>query len=949
MILLRKTHINNRIVTFIWGVALSVLATAQQYQLRGTVTDGTTGETLIGASVVIKGTSNGATTDLDGRFEIRTNELPPYTLVISYIGYAPQEVAVKSLDQELKFKLGVDQVLLKEAEVIGSRISEKQKQAPLTVESMDLLAIKEAPSGDFYEGLGTLKGVDMTAASLGFKVINTRGFNSTSPVRSLQLIDGVDNQSPGLNFSLGNFLGCSELDVMKVDLIVGASSAYYGPNAFNGVISMTTKDPYNFPGLSVSAKMGERDLFETAIRYAHVFNGKQGRKRSALKFNLCYFEAVDWTADNLSPTEDSNTGAKNPGGYDAVNRYGDEASQVNGITPEGLGTIHRDGYREVDLVDYDTRNLKASLAYHYKWSDSLRVIASSSFGTGTTVYQGDNRYRLQDILFFQNRLELSAGDRGFLRTYFTNEDAGSSYDAVFTAYRLQDMAKPDPRWFQDYYARWLSGGYATQVRNAPGYPQPVFDPGPPPTFIIDRPAIQQWNADNLAFLQPLHDEVRAYANSAQSSAGTANDGRARLVPGTAEYEAAFKDITGRLFSEGGTRFYDRSSLWHTQGERRFKVSRYTITAGGNFRYYLPDSRGNIFSDTAGTRITNSEFGVYVGAERRLLKSEKLKVTATARVDKNVNFPAVFSPAASAVYSFDPENILRLSFSSAIRNPTLQDQYLYYNVGRAILLGNLRGVNDLVTVPSLISSLSTSASVLEYFDVAPVVPEKVKTVEFGYRHTIWKNLFVDGSYYYSFYRDFLGFQLGADVNVNSINQVDLGSVQVYRVAANSSRQVTTQGFSFGANYFFRKFFAFGGNYSWNKLNTKSDDPIIPAFNTPEHKFNLTFSARDISKVVWGIPVQNWGFNFNYRWVQSFLFEGSPQFTGTIPTYDMLDGQVSKRVPKIDCTFKLGASNLLNNQVYMVYGGPLVGRMAFISVLFEPQWHKKANASGEMPRE
>ena len=919
----------------------SFSASAQQYRLRGVVTDGTSGETLIGASVKIKGTTNGAITDLDGKFQIATNELPPYTLLVNYVGYMVQEIEVKSLDQELKFRLSTDQVLLEEAQVIGSRISEKQKQAPLTVESMDLLAIKETPSGDFYEGLGTLKGVDMTAASLGFKVINTRGFNSTSPVRSLQLIDGVDNQSPGLNFSLGNFLGASELDVMKVDLIVGASSAYYGPNAFNGVISMTTKDPFAFRGLSASVKTGERNLFETAIRYSHVFKGKNGQERNAVKFNICYFSALDWTADNMSPTEDSDADEKNPGGYNAVNRYGDEASSVNGISPYGLGNIHRDGYLETDLVDYETKNLKSSLAFHHKFSDSSQVIASSSFGTGTTVYQGDNRYRLKDILFFQNRLELNAGDRGFLRTYFTNEDAGSSYDAVFTAYRLQEMAKDDDRWFQDYRASWESTAQA-QVLAAPGFPQPVFDPGPPPTFLIDRPAIEQWENDNHDFLQGLHDEVRAYANSDQTSAGTVNTYRDRLVPGTPEYEAAFKDITGRLFSEGGTRFYDRSALWHTQGERRFKLAPYTLTVGGNYRYYMPNSRGNIFSDTATTKITNSEFGLYAGAERRVMKSEKLRLTATIRVDKNVNFPFVFSPAASAVYSFDPENILRLSFSSAIRNPTLQDQYLYYNVGRAILLGNLNGVNDLVTVPSLIESLSSSASVLEDLDIAPVVPEKVKTVEIGFRNTIVKNLFVDGSYYYSFYDDFLGFQLGADVDVNQINQVDLGTIQVYRVAANSNKQVTTQGFSIGTSYFFAKFFALSGNYSWNRLNTQEDDPIIPAFNTPEHKFNVSLSGRDIRKVVSGIPIQNWGFNFNYRWVQSFLFEGSPQFSGKIPTYALLDAQVNKKVPGIDCTFKLGASNLLNDKVYMVYGGPLVGRMAFISVLYEPQWGKEDKA-------
>jgi outer membrane receptor protein involved in Fe transport len=914
------------------------LSFGQANSLKGTVSDTNTGETLIGATVLIKGTTIGAVTDVNGKFELKVDAPPPYALQISFIGYSTLDVEVKTVDQNLKFKLGTDQVLLKEAEVIGSRISDKQKQAPMTVETMDVIAIREAASGDFYESLGSLKGVDMTSASMGFKIINTRGFNSTSPVRSLQLIDGVDNQSPGLNFSLGNFLGASELDVMKVDLIVGAASAYYGPNAFNGAIIMTTKDPFLFPGLSVMAKVGERNMVETGVRYAEVFKNKAGKERFAFKLNFYYFTADDWVAENDDPTEGSSKGPENPGGYDAVNRYGDEQEFTGSTTSWGLGSFYRDGYWEKDLVDYDTQNLKTSVSVHYKLKDDLQLVAASNFGTGTTVYQGDNRFRLKDILFFQHRLELNAGDKGFLRAYLTTEDAGRSYDAVFTAFRLQEMAKDDNSWFRDYTNHWISQGYAGQVFNSPGFPQPVFSPGPPPTFIFDQDAIQQWYLDNNDFLVGLHDNARSFANSASTSSGTQQDFIGRLVPGTPQFDAAFNDITSRYFSEGGTRFFDRSSLVHLHGERRFSTGSYLITTGGNIRQYRPNSRGNIFSDTAGTRFTNEEFGVYGGVERRLLKDEKLKLTATMRVDKNVNFPFVFSPAGSAIYSFDPENILRVSFSSAIRNPTLQDQFLFYNVGRAILRGNLNGVNDLVTIPSLLNALESSASALEYFDIAPVVPEKVKTIEVGFRNTILKNLFVDGSYYYSFYEDFLGFQLGADVDVSQINQVIFSSIQPYRVAANASRQVTTQGFSIGLNYFFAKFYALAGNYSWNKLNTEEDDPIIPAFNTPEHKYNITFSARDINTVVAGIPIRHWGFNINYRWVESFLFEGSPQFTGTIPTYDLVDLQISRKVPKIDCIFRAGASNLLNNKVYMVYGGPLVGRLAYLSVTYEPRWGK-----------
>lgn len=208
-------------------VAFNNLFAQTTRTLKGNIKDKKTAESLIGASVMIKGTNTGTSTDFDGNFTLKTDKELPLILVINYMGYIKLEYNVTSADKPLVIKLEQNVTELKEAEVRDSRITEKQKQNPITVETMDATAIKQTPAANFYEGLAHLKGVDLTSASIGFKIINTRGFNSTSPVRSLQLIDGVDNQSPGLNFSLGNFLGASELDVQKVDLIVGASSAYY--------------------------------------------------------------------------------------------------------------------------------------------------------------------------------------------------------------------------------------------------------------------------------------------------------------------------------------------------------------------------------------------------------------------------------------------------------------------------------------------------------------------------------------------------------------------------------------------------------------------------------------------------------------------------------------------------------------------------------------------------
>ncbi len=311
---------------------------AQITKVTGVVKDKSTKQGLYSAVVSVKGSTSGTNTDLDGKFSLNVDLTNPKTLVISYLGYEKTEVQVSKSKTYVDVLLSELVVTSKEVTVQSSRLTEKQKEAPLTVESMDLISIKQTSASNFYEGLGQLKGVDLTSASIGFKVINTRGFNSTSPVRSLQLIDGVDNQAPGLNFSLGNFLGASELDVQKVDLVVGASSAFYGPNAFNGVISMQTRNPFNSPGLIVMSKVGERGLFETAVRYARVYKNKAGEDKFAFKVNLFYMRAYDWEANNADATPQSTVGRNNPGGYDAVNRYGDENFDPRGNNATSLSS-----------------------------------------------------------------------------------------------------------------------------------------------------------------------------------------------------------------------------------------------------------------------------------------------------------------------------------------------------------------------------------------------------------------------------------------------------------------------------------------------------------------------------------------------------------------------------------------------------------------------------------
>ncbi|MBL4655866.1 MAG: carboxypeptidase-like regulatory domain-containing protein, partial [Bacteroidia bacterium] len=807
------------IACFILLILLPILSCAQD-KIKGILLDDETNEPLIGASVIIKGTTQGTTTNEDGKFELEVSQDPPIQLQISYVGYATKEFEVKTFAKKVKFRLLEENVQLEDVEIIDSRLTEKLKESPVTVEYMDIIAIRETPSSNFYDGLGLLKGVDLTSASLGFKIINTRGFNSTSPVRSLQLIDGVDNQAPGLSFSLGNFLGTSEIDLQKVEIIAGANSALYGPNAFNGVINMTTKNPFIHKGLTVMVKGSV--FLETAIRYADVIKNKAGKDKFAYKFNMYYLRANDFEATNYDTTAQSLVSKDNWGGYDAINIYGDEnlTNGTNNYTSDygrrnfpGLGIYYRTGYKEVDLVDYDTENLKLAGSMHYKLTHDIEALYAYNFGSGTTVYQGDNRYSLKNIQFQQHRIEIKKPGKFYIKAYRTHEDAGDSYDAVFTALLLQQASKSNSDWGQDYSSYYLQN-VRGKIWKLPGFPNPQKYPslwfGDTADSTYDAAdKVMQENADSMAY---WHQQARDFADEI----GNTPTNLASFEPGTERYDSLFKEIISKTtYAEGGSKFFDRSSLSHIQAEYKFTPRFMNILIGGNYRKYNPKSNGTIFSDTNNVLITNSEFGFYSSLEKRILR-EKLILTSTTRLDKNENFDYLVSPAVSAVYLQSNKNAFRLSFSSAIRNPTLQDQFLYYNVGRAILLGNVNGIDSiLVTINSLFDYYnSLKKDTLVFFDVPAVRPEKVKTIEVGYKGSLVKNIFIDASYYHSWYRDFIGYKIGATSPIDTGGNII--PIQFYRVTANSSDVVTTQGFSIGLNYFFKKYYAISGNHTWNIL-------------------------------------------------------------------------------------------------------------------------------------
>jgi len=893
-------------------LTLSSVAMVAQTTVNGTVKDSKTGETLPGANIKIERKAVGTTTDFDGIFVLEVADKPPFTLEISVLGYKMKKVEVTENNQTVDVTLTENETSLDEIVVSASRTPERIMESPVTIERLDSRAIKNTSAPSFYDGLENLKGVDVNTNSLTFKSVNTRGFATFSNTRFMQLVDGMDNSSPALNFALGNLLGMSELDVKTVELLPGASSALYGANAFNGIMFMTSKSPFNHQGISVSLKGGitsqeaggDNEFTDFNIRMAHAFSNK-----FAAKATLSVLEGTDWTATDYRNTSNGEmvSGDRNSDrNYNGVNVFGDAVStNIRNVaqTLEGLGlipggasalipseSISRTGYNEKDLIDYGVKSVKfgGSLNYRPFGDDRLEVIWNSKVGTGTTQYLGGQKYSIKNFLMQQHKLEVR-GKNFFIRGYTTAENAGDSYNTLFAAININRAWKDDSTWFGEYTGAYLQG------------------------------TLGGLNSD------------QAHAVARQ----TAETGR--FEPGSAEFNAAFDKITADPDLITGAKFRDETKLYHANGNYNFQdvIDFAEIQVGGSYRRYSLNSFGNIFTDSDGP-INYDEFGMYTQVQKGFLEEERLKVTASIRYDKAQNFDGNFSPRVSFAYAGgeNKNQNFRASFQTGFRNPTTQDQYIGLDVGSAILLGGVEdnldrfsttfgdgtGATYTLTGRDVYANSYTAASGgTVKADVDYIKPEKVTAYEVGYRGLLnagSQRFTVDLSVYYNQYEDFIA-------NTNVIVPYNAsGAYKIFQLYSNSTADISSYGATIGLNTTVLNGFNLGLNYTLAKFEfDQASNPDFEAgFNTPEHKVKLQFGKTNLFK--------NVGFNFNARWQDEYRWE-STFVDATIKARTVLDAQINLTVPSMKSIFKIGGANLMGQEYLSAPGIGAIGSQYYLS--------------------
>ena len=906
-----------------------------QVSISGRVADAATGESLPGVNIRVKDKVIGTITNAKGDFSLTVNQSAPLTLIFSYVGYTPQEISITEANVTgLEIKMEEQVIFGQDVVVSASRVEESILRSPVSIEKLDILDIRNTAAASFYEGLATLKGVDFSTQSITFKSINTRGFGANGNTRFVQLIDGIDNQAPGLNFAVGNIVGINDLDLESAELQPGASSALYGPNAINGILLLTSKNPFEYQGLSVYAKTGvnhvdERDdnlsLYQDyGFRYAKAFDNKLAFKVTASYLSANDFRGVDTRDQGLATGGVVERGATERNGnrfYDGVNTYGDFGITVGRIAdiaiaqgnasvaatrslyPDDMsGYFTPTGFSEASFVDNTTESVKIGGALHYRLNDNLELLGQFNYGSGSTVYTANDRFVLDNFSITTAKLELK-GSEFYLRGYTTQENSGDTYAANTLASLINQ---------QTYLSPYLSAFAGARLAGA---------------------SIEQ-----------AHASARVSADAAQPQ------------PGSAAFDALVESNRAIPISQGGAKFLDKTDLYHMEGNWNLseRIDFADVIVGANFRRYALYSEGTLFAlENDGSEIGFNEYGAFLQASKSVA-NDNLTFQGSVRYDKNEYFKGQFSPRFSAVGTIADNHNVRGSFQRGFRIPTTQDQFIDLDVVTRRLIGS----NDLLVdrynfkTNTVYTTESVNAARQAGNEALLVIEdrvnnefktEKVNTFEIGY-----KGLFADGKllidayYYNSTYTDFIAEIDFTQAVPNGLRQPnpDAGTpgqrqqivdgtvpTQRYGFDVNADGKVKSQGWALQLDYQIGNGYEIGGNVAYNEL-TSQDDLIAQGFaasyNTPKYRYNIKFANRKVTDRL--------GFNVTYRWQQAFLWESSFG-TGVIPEFGTLDAQVSYKVPTWKSTFKIGASNLLNERYTTSFGNPSLGGIYYFQITFD----------------
>ncbi len=973
------------LAAWLMAVLFSLAAYAQTVTISGTVRNESSKENVPAVSIRVKGTNQGTYTNSDGAFTLKVSKLP-VVLVFTSIGYSDQELTVSDASQPISIDFKVNNALGQEVVIAATRTPTRLLESPVTVERMSSNTLRNVAAPNYYEAIANLKGVDVHTASLTFRTVTTRGFVSSGNTRLNQLIDGMDNQAPGLNFAVGSVIGPSDLDVDNVEILSGASSALYGSGGMNGTVLITTKNPFKYQDLSYNIKQGimhvdgkQRNAapyYDWSFRWA-----KSIKNRIGIKLAAQLVKGSDWEAEDYRNKQQIGILSKVVGGnrsndpnFNGINMYGDETSaDMNGfsyfvqdqtrrsilaatapIIPGGFDVVNAANayFTAIGNPQYPTNaqiatfitslapfgpSAQAAVQQMMPFYIGLRngyfnkaSISRTGYEEQVLVDYNTINVKLTGGLHYKINERLEASFNSYFgtgTTVYTGADRYSLRNLKMAQHKLEFRT---PNWFLRGYTTQENAGDSYNASALGAFLNEAYRPSSAwfPLYIGTFSEGRRQNGAAGVFPSDftLHSSARASADVG------------RFIPGTPRYDSVARVIKSTAIRKGGALFLDKSDLY--AAETQFNLSqlggfheKVEVLVGANWKQWVMNSQGTIFADTS-SRIRINEYGGYIQLKKSLL-NDVLTLTASGRYDKQTNFEGKFTPRVTATFKVANENYVRASYQTAYRFPTNQNQYISLVTGSGVLMGCLPEFQDYYKLNSTLPGY-TAASVLAYrsgnlgdsgrlvvAQYKEVKPETVKSYELGYKGVIAKRLLLDAYVYYSQYEDFL--VSTAVVQSRAGNKFELYSPfssTNLSYVQNSAQEVKALGWGVGLEYKAYKNFFVYGNVFSDQLRDVASD-VVTFFNAPKYRYNIGLRNENVC--------HNIGFNVVFKWQDNNYYEGT-FVTGTLPYFGWWDAQVTYRPAGTKSTFRVGGTNLGNQYQRTGFGSPSVGGLYYVSYGF-----------------
>ncbi|MFL2989114.1 MAG: TonB-dependent receptor domain-containing protein [Candidatus Neomarinimicrobiota bacterium] len=278
---------------------------AQELKLEGEILDSSNKSPLAFANIILEGTSLGAASDNEGRFIIERIKAGTYTVIASYMGYSVYKKKIiipYTLDSgKLLILLEPETIQLDEYVVTASRRRERIEDAPAAISVISKTEIRRESNTNLGDYLKGTKGIDFTQSGIDSYNMTARGFNSSFSSRLLTLTDGRMANVPSLRLTAYNVIPVSFDDVEQIEVVLGPSSALYGPNAHSGVLNIVTSSPLRSQGTKFNFQHGYLNQNNTdplkkyTMRTAHKYNN------IGIKISAVALTGEDWR--HINPDE----------------------------------------------------------------------------------------------------------------------------------------------------------------------------------------------------------------------------------------------------------------------------------------------------------------------------------------------------------------------------------------------------------------------------------------------------------------------------------------------------------------------------------------------------------------------------------------------------------------------------------------------------------------------